>query len=363
MNKTTIGRNLINSLGLKAHKKIVIIESDDWGAIRMPSKETYKYLLDKAYINPKDPFLKYDGMESSEDLQFLFETLNSVKDSENQSAKFTANVIVANPNFNLIKADNFQNYHYELVTETFKKYPKHKESFRYWIEGREHDLFIPQLHGREHVNVFKWLGSLQANEPNFIDAFERSMYAVNSNVAAALNYTDEQSKNSLETIIQEGSDIFRGLFGNISESFIAPNYTWDDSVEKTLKKEGILFLQGSHIQNKPTLTSKQKIIYHYTGQKNKFNQTYLVRNCLFEPSVSSQIDYVSVCLKHIENAFFWRKPAIISSHRLNYVGYLDENNRDRNLRQLEILLKNIVKRWPDVVFMSTPDLINEIKNT
>lgn len=358
---TALVRNLINAFGYKTTKKIVVIESDDWGAIRMPSKKVYEDLIKKKYIDANDPFLKYDGMESGEDLQFLFETLSSVKDSENQSAKFTANVIVANPNFDLIKADDYQNYHYELVTETFKKYPAHHNSFKLWIEGKENDLFVPQLHGREHVNVYKWLTALQTKTPEFLAAFENDMYAVNASIAAALSYNNQQSKESLNLIIQEGSAIFKELFGHTSQSFIAPNYTWDYSVEKALEQEGIAFLQGSKKQNQPKLQGKLKTQYHYSGQKNKLGQTYLVRNCLFEPSVAHHIDYVAVCLKQIENAFFWKKPAIVCSHRLNYVGYLDEVNRDKNLKQLEILLKAIVKKWPEVVFMSTPDLIKEMK--
>lgn len=358
---TAFVRNLINVFGYKTTQKIVVIESDDWGAVRMPSKEVYEILIKENCIDPKDPFLKYDGMESGEDLKFLFEILSSVKDSRNQSAKLTANVIVANPNFELIKKDHYQNYHYELVTETFKKYPAHMDSFKLWQEGKTHHLFIPQLHGREHVNVSKWLKALQANDTVFLEAFKNNMYAVNSSVAAALSYSDQQSKDNLSSIVKEGSAIFKELFGYISQSFIAPNYTWDDTVEKALKQEGIAFLQGSKKQNQPTMTGNLKARYHYTGQKNKLEQTYLVRNCLFEPSVASHIDYVSVCLKQIENAFFWKTPAIISSHRLNYVGYLDEANRDKNLKQLETLLKAIVKKWPEVVFMSTSDLINEMK--
>jgi len=51
-----------------------------------------------------------------------------------------------------------------------------------------------------------------------------------------------------------------------------------------------------------------------------------------------------------------KKPALISSHRLNYIGYIDENNRKKNLRQLKTLLSEVIKRWPDVEFLTSDQL-------
>ena len=40
--KQTITHNLLNIPGWRTKRHIVVIESDDWGSIRMPSKEVYK---------------------------------------------------------------------------------------------------------------------------------------------------------------------------------------------------------------------------------------------------------------------------------------------------------------------------------
>jgi len=61
-------------------------------------------------------------------------------------------------------------------------------------------------------------------------------------------------------------------------------------------------------------------------------------------------------MKQIEAAFLWNKPAIISSHRVNFCGHIDENNRKKGLTSLKQLLDEIVKRWPDVEFMSADEL-------
>ena len=40
-----ISRTLLNLPGFHTNRKIVVIESDDWGSIRMPSREIYDFLI------------------------------------------------------------------------------------------------------------------------------------------------------------------------------------------------------------------------------------------------------------------------------------------------------------------------------
>jgi hypothetical protein len=84
----------------------------------------------------------------------------------------------------------------------------------------------------------------------------------------------------------------------------------------------------------------------------------MVRNVVFEPTEERGIDWVDFTLKQIENAFRWDKPAIISSHRVNFCGHIDKKNREKGLKSLESLLQEIVKKWPDVEFMSADELGN-----
>jgi hypothetical protein len=81
---------------------------------------------------------------------------------------------------------------------------------------------------------------------------------------------------------------------------------------------------------------------------------------MFEPAENPQIDAVDEALLQINLAFRYNKPAIISSHRVNYIGSLNSKNRTRNIKKLDNLLTSITKRWPDVEFMSSDQLINLI---
>ena len=45
--KEKISKNFINSIGWNCKQKYLIIEGDDWGSVRMPSKEVFNVLKKK----------------------------------------------------------------------------------------------------------------------------------------------------------------------------------------------------------------------------------------------------------------------------------------------------------------------------
>ncbi len=177
----------------------------------------------------------------------------------------------------------------------------------------------------------------------------------------AFNYRDSNELRFHQNAITEGTGLFEKIFGYRSESFIAPCYIWSNDLNVTLKNCGINIIQGDFYQFQPTRGKLRKVI-HYTGQKNKLAQYFVVRNVYFEPSENPSFDWVGSALSEISNAFFWHKPAIISSHRMNYIGFIDPENRRRNLILLRQLLKTIKLKWPDVEFMSSDQLANLLQN-
>lgn len=86
-----------------------------------------------------------------------------------------------------------------------------------------------------------------------------------------------------------------------------------------------------------------------------------MRNVLFEPFENEKIDWVNQAMNDINNAFIWGKPAIVSTHRINYVSQMSIKPRDKNLKMLNQLLKKILIRWPEVEFMSSDELYKIIK--
>jgi hypothetical protein len=368
--KNIATRHLINLPGWRTNRKIVVIESDDWGSIRMPSKEVFLKLQKMGYKPENDPYPRYDSLASEEDLSALFEVLHSVKDKNGSPARITANCVVGNPDFKKIRESRFTEYFYEPFTETLKRYPAHQNSFPLWKQGIRQEVFHPQFHGREHLNIDRWLNALQSNKKNIRDAFDLEMLSISSETTElkfaymeSLDFFSEDEKQSKTEILKSGAELFERLFGYRSDSFIANCYIWHPDQEKTLKEKGILTIQSNPFQLLPINKGGNHIykrIFHYTGQKNNWGQRYLVRNAYFEPSQNPNMDYVTDCLERVNIAFRLKKPGIIAAHRINFIGSIEERNRTINLQFFKELLIQIKKRWPDFEFMTSDQLGNTI---
>ena len=111
----------INIRGFHTNRKLVVLESDDWGSIRMPSKETFERLKSLGDNPDADGFLSNDCLESESDLEALYKVLGSVTDGAGKTPVLTANFAVANPNFDKINLEE-GTYEYEPFYETYKKY-------------------------------------------------------------------------------------------------------------------------------------------------------------------------------------------------------------------------------------------------
>jgi len=231
------------------------------------------------------------------------------------------------------------------------------------------NVFKPQSHGREHLNVSRFMSDLKAGDKDAHFAFNYEMpgifnknaVEIGNNYVVSLEHSDKNDKVDKENITEEGLKLFKDLFLYDSESFIPSNYSWHPDLEYTLKKMGVKFIKGSKYQYIPKGSYRGfKQRYHYLGQVNALKQIYLMRNVFFEPTLSTSSDSVSSALRQIDTAFSWHKPAIISIHRINFVGFIDVKNRDSNLLLFNELLKAILKRWPDVEFMSSVELGNII---
>lgn len=365
--KKSIISHLQNLPGWRTRRRIVVIESDDWGSIRMPSREVYDKLLKEGYKVDLDPFMKFDNLASEKDLSLLFEVLSSTKDSNGRSAVITANSIMANPDFDKIRVADFKEYFYEPFTKTLGRYSNHGNSFKLWKEGMAAGVFHPQFHGREHLNVDRWMLGLQQNDTMLRHAFDHNMISISyeSNemrfgYMEALDHFSVEEKEAKPQVIKEGLKLFKEIFGFDSRSFIACCYVWDKEIEKVLHKGGVKYIQGVVQQLTPATENDShyfKKTIHYIGQENSLKQLYLTRNTYFEPSIMGpDTDHIGYCMQRIGAAFRMKKPAIIASHRLNYIGSIHPQNRDQNLKLLNSLLSEIVKRWPEVEFMTSDEL-------
>jgi hypothetical protein len=370
--KNRILRNVSNIPGWTTKRKIIVVESDDWGSIRMPSKKVFNFLIGKGIcLTNKDAFRynRYDTLASPEDLSALFEILLSFKDKNNKPCIFTAISVVANPNFQKIKEHDFREYFFEPFTQTLFNYYQNNLSFELWKEGIEKRIFYPQFHGREHLNVAEWMRSLQKHDYEALLCFKQGFWGLSRKSSnsycisfqSAFDFIEPDDLAIQAISIQEGLALFKNIFGYDAKYFVPPNGPFNNSLEQKAAESGIKYISTSKIQKEPQGYGREKTIFHWLGQQNIHNQRFIVRNCFFEPGLIGK-DWVNSCLNEIEIAFRWYKPAVISTHRVNYIGVHDKQNRDNGLHQLIKLLKSILKTWPEVEFFTSDQLGDLIVN-
>jgi hypothetical protein len=189
---------------------------------------------------------------------------------------------MANPDFIKIKESNFEKYYYESFIETYKRYLHCNNSFNVFLKGIEEKLFVPQFHGREHLNINLWLKLLKENRRTFIKAFDYGFWGIGPlieknenaiNIQASFDASNIAELLGHELIIREGLQLFEGIFRFKSSTFIANNFIWDSSINKELLRNGVTTFQGMKYQLAPIFgDNNRKKSRHYLGEKNDLGQ-------------------------------------------------------------------------------------------
>ena len=369
-------KNIANLPGWRTNRKIVVFESDDWGSVRIRDKHAYDVLKENGLNVDRYHYDSVESLESNEDFELLFNLLTKFKDINGRSPMFTAMCILGNPDFEKIKESGYKHYHFQPLKKTMEEYPNSSKLLDYWIKGKSSNLFIPELHGREHVNVRRYMKILQSHEGKegmrlALDfksigpsAFKNFIYP---NYLGALHPSERSEITELHNYVLEAGKLFKEYIGAEPSVFIAPNAEEPKELEYSLNKVGVKFLTRSKRRLYPIGDGNFRKELCVLGSKNKFGQTYLNRNAFFEPVAWGEhehiSDWVESCLFEIGLAFRWNKPAIISTHRVNYVGSISSSNRYKGLDALEMLIKRMLGKWPQIEFMSSSELGKHIENS
>ncbi len=357
-----IRKAISNIPGWSTKRHIIVFESDDWGSIRTRSKKDYDEMLSDGLNISDCIFTKYDSLESNTDLERLFGVLGKYKDSTGRHPVFTPMCIVANPNFESIKDKDFTEYVYESMTETCKRYPNHDRVLNLWHEGIKNRLFVPALHGREHFNYSRWMENISTNKGMRI-AFEHQSIGSNCykgerimEYLGAFKPSHRSDLPMLKQVVLDAGRLFEEICGYKPTHFIAPNEEPMYGLDPTFAQIGIKYMTNAKMRRSYLGDGHRKLEFTWLGKYYKdLNIINISRNGGFEPA-STEIDSISSCMYDISSAFMYHKPCVLSSHRVNYIGSIDEKNATNGLLKLDELLKEILKRWPDVEFMTSTEL-------
>lgn len=361
------GKNLI---GWRTNRKIIVFSVDDYGSVRLDSKSAREN-LEKAGLKVQSlsrAFDLYDALETKNDLELLFNTLSSVKDKNDRHAVFTPFAVPCNIDFEKMSGTGFQKYYYELLPVTYRKLSTYQSdsytgAWDLWREGIEKKLMVPQFHGREHINLKVFGELLEERSTQFMTILKNRCFArippnnhSTISTGAAFDFWALDENEVFEDIIEDGLNAFEKVYGFKAEHFNSPAGRENPMIHQALKKNGVKYIDTPLIKKEHQGKGKYRTKFNYTGKRNEIGQMFMVRNVVFEPAKGNENWAVSYALKQIEAAFRWKRPAIISSHRVNFSGHISEDNRKKGIDSLRKLLFNIVKIWPDVEFFSANEL-------
>lgn len=351
--------------GLKTDRHIVVFESDDWGAVRNSSKENLN-IFSTEYPDIKlDNYQSLDILETDEDILKLKSVLQRHKDSKGEVAKFTLNFATANPDFDKIKQSEYKLFVTEKISDSYRATKNSKRVLELVKEGIQEKCFMPQLHTREHLNGNFLLADIVTNSI-VKRAFDLGIIGVVNDTYAGMDSLNVKSSENNKQLLTEAVRNFEEIFGFVPKTYIAPCYVWSEKDELVLKNLGIKALQGKMFQNIPLARNSYQKKFHAFGSVSKTTGLqYFSRNCFFEPSKSrmeglSDKQMLENILKDIDTAFKCKKPAVICTHRVNYVSGISLENRESNLKLLDELLSIIVKKYPNIEFLTSSDLVGGI---
>ncbi len=357
-------KNILNffygQLGWTTKRKLIVFASDDWGSVRVKSVAARNQLVADGIKMDENRFNRVDCLETDEDLVQLFRVLEKHRDRSGAHPVITAMTLVANPDFDRIRQSNFEHYYYETLSTTYAKSDLRTNVMQHFREGIAKGFFIPQFHGREHLNVARWMKALQRRDEITIKAFESEFFMIDGSqlpkefsqgYGAAFDVDEIIEVQEHCRIIEDGLKMFEQIFGYQAATFTAPSLICNNAIFPTLKKCGIETIDLPKIRKMPIGNGKSKLSFNYIG-KQIDNLSILTRNAVFEPNIREKDNCVATCMEDIEMAFRAGKPAIISNHRAAFSGGIDPANRAKGLEALDQLLGEILTKWPDAEFVS-----------
>lgn len=360
-------KRILDIKSIKTNKKLLMILSDDWGSVRIRSKQDQDKLVKKGLILD-NRFDKYDALETNQDLELLFEVLTKYKDQHCNHPVITAVSNVANPDFTSIQDSGFKNYFHETIDKTYQRYPYSCRVLSLVKEGIQNKIFIPQSHGREHLQINWWMRELSNEESSARFFFEHDFFFLgpkylkypkrNRGIGSAFDVWDKNDLDTQQEVLRSGLEIFQNLYEFPSSIFTPSAMFYHPQIEKTAFDCSVKWLDVGRFFKIPKVGGGESFQVNYLGRVKNSGLKVLVRNGMFEPNISESDNGVNRALHDIEMAFKAKQPAIISNHRAAFMGRVHTKNREKGLKALDELISKVLQKWTDVEFVDINYFLN-----
>jgi hypothetical protein len=338
-------------------RKVVVLESDDWGLCAWsPDESAHRALADQpAFRGPSG--LRYAGstLESAADVKRLAAVLLEFRGGDGFAPVLQANTVMASPDYARLHAPDFSCN--ALPTLTHPQAPSRWARPGLWdaiAVAREAGVWWPELHGLHHLPETAWLSALRGGAADARRAFEQQSPVCEA-VASSGEFDSSEPREVRRRNLEEAVRRFTALFGRAPDSFCPPDYRWDSEVEDDAARLGVHVLQGRAERPAPPLTRLTHLFARYRFPDFDGEKFYMPPRISFEPGAEEKVGKLGLAVVHrrVHNA--WRRghPALVSTHRANYV-QLDASRSIAGLHWLRELLARLCREG--AVFMTDAEV-------
>lgn len=338
----------------------VVFESDDWGACEVAPTAAVAAALEprwEALYGQRREI--HTTLETPEDLRQLYAVLSGFRGADGQPAVFTAFTCTGAPDYEAIRATGYSEYRDIGIDEGVPPTWERGDLVSAWREGMRLGVYSPEFHGRlHHTSPLLLLQRLRGAGPEAElarFAFDREVYCQGAHLPefAGMNVRAQYDWNRV------GIERFRRAFGRPPAAAVTSDAYPDTETIWALLGIRTVCLKSCRVN------SGQVVVY---GTKPWNNQdpsvpmgayhpmrdlVYLTRNVFFEcankPDQSAEV----VC-EVIRTRWSEGEPAVISTHRANYVSFEPERAQTGRI-ELSRLLRRLTEA-DGVRFLTSAEL-------
>lgn len=341
--------------------KAVVFESDDWGLCAWsPDEQAHRVLTDTpAFRSPAGQAYGRSTLESAGDVERLVATLLEFRGGDGFPPVWQANTVVASPDYARLKPPLFEADALPLLFHP--EAPSRWQRPGLWTrvrDAREAGVWWPELHGLTHLPEHAWLTALRRNRTDARRAFDQQSPVCEA-VEASGELDPTEPRELRERNLARAVLAFERLFGRMPLSLCPPDYRWDDAIEEDAEKIGITTWQGRAERNPGPIPMLHRMTRKLRWQAERGVRFYLPPRIAFEPrgavNGSTRVGVAGVH-RRVHEAWAAGRPAVVSTHRLNYA-HLDPKWSEAGRASLRDLLGRLA--MDGAVFL-TDDEVRQI---
>jgi hypothetical protein len=353
--------------------KAIVFENDDWGGHgRFASRDREVY--QRAFRTPeiravfdyqKGSLREWSTaiVENPEEMQRLFDFLLEFKGADGRPALFTPIYIVANPDYEAIRANHFEAYVDLPISKGFPAGLNPGDILGKAREGVALGVWYPQTHGRaHHYSGKKWVRTLREKKDRTLWAFfelngvgwPTPPWGEHQRDLKGLEF-DDMGDRELDEWFQTGLRYFREAFG-----YETPAAPITDARPDNLKQCQQMLVRAritiqSHTQDTLRLVGEPQCPM---GTEDPPGVLRMGWTAIFDPRGKRDADCDRGCTaayERIVRSWKCNLPAVVGGHRINYSS-LDPNQVKEGYAQLGRLLSRIAKEHPDAVYLTSTEV-------